>query len=196
MIRPQPISVLQLGTFWIIVAIGAVALIRAFARNRGDGETAKKSGLSRAGIALQAVGIGAAGIGPIRVTLPGQAISSLVSTALVLLLGGSAVAIFIASTKAMGRNWSVVARTRSDHELVRHGPFAVIRHPIYLALFLYLLSFAIAFGHWNQLLVAVPFFWAGLIIRVREEEKLLRAQFGDDHARYVREVPAFIPFIR
>lgn len=96
----------------------------------------------------------------------------------------------------MGRNWSVVARMRSDHELVRTGPFAVVRHPIYLALFLYMLSFAIGFGHFAQLLIAVPFYWVGTIIRIREEEKLLRAQFGEDHARYVREVPAIIPFIR
>jgi protein-S-isoprenylcysteine O-methyltransferase Ste14 len=36
---------------------------------------------------------------------------------------------------------------------------------------------------------------AGTFIRIREEEKLLRAQFGDDYALYVREVAAFIPGI-
>jgi protein-S-isoprenylcysteine O-methyltransferase Ste14 len=84
---------------------------------------------------------------------------------------------------------------RSDHQLVRSGPFAVIRHPIYVAMFLYLLSFGIAFGHFGQLLIAVPLYLCGAVIRIREEEKLLRAQFGDEHARYVREVPAFVPFI-
>jgi protein-S-isoprenylcysteine O-methyltransferase Ste14 len=196
MFRPHPISLLQFATFWVIFAIGAIALIRAFARNRQRGDAAKKSARSRAGIIVQMVGFAAAGAGPIRAALRWQATSSLVSTALVILLGGGAVAIFIASTRAMGKNWSVVARTRSDHELVRSGPFAVVRHPIYLGLFMYLESFAIAFGHWGQLLVAIPFYWAGTIIRVREEEKLLRAQFGEDHARYVRDVPAFIPFVR
>jgi protein-S-isoprenylcysteine O-methyltransferase Ste14 len=196
MFRPLPISLLQFGLFWIVVAVGAAALIRAFARNRQSGDAAKKSRLSTIGIVLQGIGFGSAGFGPVRIALPWSANSSLVCSALVALLGGSAVAIFIAATRAMGKNWSVVARTRSDHQLVRSGPFGVVRHPIYLALFLYLLSFAIAFGHFGQLLIAAPIYWAGMIIRVHEEEKLLRAQFGDDHARYVREVPAFIPFLR
>jgi protein-S-isoprenylcysteine O-methyltransferase Ste14 len=195
MLRPHPISFLQFTAFWIIVAVGAVALFRAFAGSRERGEAAKKSRLSSIGIALQAVGFAAAGFGPVHFAMPWAAISSIMATALVVLLGGGAIAIFVASTRAMGKNWSVVARMRADHQLVRSGPFAVVRHPIYLALLLYMLSFAVAFGHWGQLLIAVPFYCAGAIIRIREEEKMLRARFGDEHERYVREVPAFIPFI-
>ena len=68
---------------------------------------------------------------------------------------------------------------------------AIVRHPIYLALLLYLLSICRrAWDIWPQLLVrhaALPH--AGTAIRIRDEEKLLRAQFGDEHARYVRERP-------
>jgi protein-S-isoprenylcysteine O-methyltransferase Ste14 len=113
----------------------------------------------------------------------------------VVILAGAAVTLFIASSAAMGKNWSVVARTRADHQLIRTGPFAVVRHPIYLSLLLVLLSMAIAFGHWLNLMIALPLFAAGTVIRIREEEKLLRELFGEDHARYVREVPAFIPLI-
>lgn len=196
MLRPYPISTLQFGLFWIVVGVGAVALIRAIRGNRERGMAARKSSLASAGIALQGIAFGVAGFGPMHFALPWSAPSSLICSALVALLGGSAVAIFIAATRAMGKNWSVVARTRSDHQLVRTGPFAVVRHPIYLALFLYLLSFGIAFGHFRQFTLAIPIYLIGAFIRIREEERLLRAQFGADHARYVREVPAFIPFIR
>lgn len=195
MIRPNPVSFLQFGLFWVIVVIGAAALIHAFARSRGGADSARRSRLSTVGIVLQGIGFGATGFGPIRVAIPWDAPSSLICTFLVALLGGLAIATFIAATRAMGKNWSVVARTRSDHQLVRSGPFAVVRHPIYLALFLYMLSFGIAFGHLFQLLIATPFYFAGALIRIREEEKLLRAQFGEEHERYTREVPAFIPFI-
>jgi protein-S-isoprenylcysteine O-methyltransferase Ste14 len=195
MFRPHPISFLQMGLFWLVAAVGAVALIRAFARSSDRGAAAKRSWLSTLGIALQAIGFGATGFGPVRIALPWSAPSSILCSVLVALLGGGAIAIFIAATRAMGKNWSVVARTRSDHQLVRNGPFAVVRHPIYLALFLYLLSFGIAFGHFGQFLISIPLYIAGAIIRIRVEEKLLRAQFGEDHARYVREVPAFIPFV-
>jgi protein-S-isoprenylcysteine O-methyltransferase Ste14 len=195
MFRPYPISLLQLGIFWAIAFAGAVALIRAFAKSGDRAGAAKRSGLSAAAIALQAIGFATLGFGQLRFELPWWAPSSILCSIAVALLGGSAIAIFIAATRAMGKNWSVVARMRSDHQLVRSGPFAVVRHPIYVALFLYLLSFGIALGHFGQLLIAVPLYLAGAVIRIREEEKLLRAQFGDEHARYVREVPAFLPFI-
>jgi len=195
MLRPYPISFLQFGIFWVIVAVGAVAFIRAFAKSQNRGNSAKKSSLSRVGVAFQTIAFGAVGFGQIHFALPWSAPSSIICSALTALLGGSAIAIFVAATRAMGKNWSVVARMRSDHELVRTGPFAVVRHPIYLALFLYMLSFGIAFGHFGQLGFAVPLYVVGAIIRIREEEKLLRAQFGEDHARYVCEVPAFIPFV-
>jgi protein-S-isoprenylcysteine O-methyltransferase Ste14 len=194
MFRPFPVSLLQFSLFWLVVAIGAVALFRAFRGSSERGAAAKRSWASTGGIALEAVGFAATGFGPVRVALAWSAPASLVSSLVVVLLGGSAIGLFIAATRAMGKNWSVVARMRSDHQLVRSGPFAVVRHPIYLALFLYLLSFAVAFGHIANLIVAVPFFCIGTVVRIREEEKLLRAQFGEDHARYVREVPAFIPF--
>jgi len=194
MFRPYPISFLQFGVYWVVLILGAIALIRAFAGGKRD-SGAKRSGLSTVGIALQGVGFGAVGFGPIRIAVPWWAPSSIICSLLVALLGGSAVAIFVAATRTMGKNWSIVARTRSDHELVTTGPFAVVRHPIYLALLLYLLGFGIAFGHFGQFVVAVPFYFAGTWIRIRVEETMLRTQFGDEHARYVRNVPAVIPFI-
>jgi protein-S-isoprenylcysteine O-methyltransferase Ste14 len=195
MFRPHPISWLQFGIFWIVVAVGSFALLRAFAGKREEKQASSRSRVATLGIALQAIGFGITGFGPLRIGLPWTAPFSIGSSILVALLGGSAIAIFVAATRAMGRNWSVAARLRDDHQLIRSGPFAVVRHPIYLALLLYLLSFGVAFGHLAQLLVAAPFYIAGTLVRIREEEKLLRARFGDDHARYVREVPAFIPLI-
>lgn len=195
MFRPYPISFLQFGLYWAVLAIGAVALVRAFARKSARDQEAKRSRLSTVGVVLQGLGFGAVGFGPMHFALPWSAPSSLICSALIASLGGGAIAIFVASTRAMGKNWSIVARTRSDHELVRNGPFAIVRHPIYLALLMYLLSFGIAFGHFAQFAIALPLYLAGTLLRVRIEEQLLRAQFGAEHARYVRDVPAFIPFI-
>src|SRR5205085_3745549 len=117
--------------------------LRVFASSRERGGPTRKSGFSTVGIVLQTLAFFGIGFGQLRVAVPWWTPSSLLCSMLVALLGGSAVAIFIAATKAMGRNWSVIARTRSDHQLVRTGPFAVVRHPIYLALFLYMLSFGV-----------------------------------------------------
>jgi protein-S-isoprenylcysteine O-methyltransferase Ste14 len=93
----------------------------------------------------------------------------------------------------LGRNWSVVARMRSDHELIRTGPYARVRHPIYLGLLLFLLAFVIAYGHWLQLVVAMPLYLAGTTIRTRVEDGLLERKFGDAFRDYRRSTPALIP---
>jgi protein-S-isoprenylcysteine O-methyltransferase Ste14 len=93
----------------------------------------------------------------------------------------------------MGRNWSLEARTREDHELIVSGPFALIRHPIYTGMFAFLLAMAIAFGHWRGLILGVPLFWIGTMMRVTREEKLLRAQFGTSYDAYAARVKRFVP---
>ena len=45
-------------------------------------------------------------------------------------------------------------------------------------------------------LAALPFYAAGTWIRVRGEETLLRAAFGEAFEAYVRRVPAVLPFTR
>ena len=190
-----PVSPLQLGVFLAIMTVGGLSLLWTVVRSLGQRGVARKSWRSALGILLQTGGFFAAGFGPVRIALPSSSSSSIASVVAIILLAGAAVALFAASSAAMGKNWSIVARTRPDHELVRTGPFALVRHPIYLALLLYLIAMAVAFGHFAQLLIAAPLYCAGALQRIREEENLLRAQFGDDHARYVREVPAFIPFI-
>jgi protein-S-isoprenylcysteine O-methyltransferase Ste14 len=195
MFAAHPISFVQLSTFWAISAVFLSAILWIALRNV-DRPTAKSRRLtSTIGIALQTLGFVAAGIGFTAPSLPWWAPYSLASTILVVLLGITAIILFLSAAVTMGKNWSLIARTRTGHQLVRNGPFAIVRHPIYLALLLYVLSIAAALGHWQQLLFAMPLYMAGTFIRIRDEEKLLRAQFGEEHARYVRDVPSLIPLL-
>lgn len=101
--------------------------------------------------------------------------------------------LFALSSSALGRNWSIVARTLSDHELVRSGPYARIRHPIYLGLLLFMLGLAVAYGHWLQLVIAVPVYLAGTQIRTSIEDQLLEQRFGEAFRDYRNSTPALIP---
>ncbi len=195
MFAAHPISFVQLSTFWAISAAFLAGILWIALRNV-DKPTSKSRRLSSTiGVALQTFGFVAAAIGFTTPSLPWWAPYSLASTILVVLLGITAIILFLSAALTMGKNWSLIARTRTDHQLVRNGPFAVVRHPIYLALLLYVLSIAAALGHWQQLLFAMPLYIAGTFIRIRDEEKLLRAQFGEEHARYVRDVPSLIPLL-
>jgi len=187
-----PVSVAQVWLFAGLALLFFAFLIRTL--SRASGETgAKRDNRSRFGIILQSVGIGLAGFGPPKATLPSLGVAGLAGSVAVLVLMGGAIGLFAASSRALGRNWSVVARMRRDHELVRQGPYARVRHPIYLGLLLFLLALAVALGHWLNLLLAIPLFLIGTRIRTRIEDRLLEAQFGDSFRDYARTTPAIIP---
>ena len=187
-----PVSHLQLWTFTGSGLIFFFFLVRTLSA-RGPESGAKKDRRSQLGIVIQSVGIGLAGFGKVNPSLPLFSPAGLAGTAAVLLLMGGAIGLFAASSRELGRNWSLVARMRTDHELVRTGPYARVRHPIYLGMLLFLLAFAVGLGHWAQLLVALPVFFAGTAIRTRLEDGLLEQQFGETFRDYRRSTPALIP---
>lgn len=187
-----PVSLLQLWTFTGCGLLFFVFLLRRLSR-RAPESGATRDRRSQLGILIQSIGIGSAGFGPVKATLASLSPSGLAGTAAVLLLMAGAIGLFAASARELGRNWSLVARTRTDHELVRTGPYARVRHPIYLGLLLFLLAFAVGLGHWAQLLIGLPLFFAGTAIRTRVEDGLLEQSFGKIFRDYRNSTPALIP---
>lgn len=114
------------------------------------------------------------------------------------LVGLAAVAIGLAFSVVarhwLGGNWSSSVTLKEDHELIRGGPYAWVRHPIYTGMLLALLGTAIAIGEWRALL-GFAILAGGLIYKIGVEEKFMAAQFGEAYARYRAEVPALIPFL-
>jgi len=187
-----PIGWLQFWTFSGCGLIFLVLLLRNLSRRQPE-RGVQRDRWSQLGIIIQSIGIGLAGFGPVRPTLSAFGFASLAGTAVALLLMGGAIGLFVASSHELGRNWSLVARTRSDHELVRTGPYSRVRHPIYLGLLLFTLALAVALGHWAQLLIALPAFFAGTAIRTRLEDRLLEQSFGNAFRDYRNSTPALIP---
>lgn len=94
----------------------------------------------------------------------------------------------------IGRNWSGMVTVKKDHKLVRNGPYALVRHPIYTGTLLAVLGTVIALGE-TQGLLAVPFAALVLWIKSRREELLMTQEFGEEYTRYKRKVKALIPFL-
>jgi len=187
-----PVSMLQVWSLSVGGLIFFVFLLRTLSRRTPEAG-AKRDRRSQLGIAIQSIGIGLAGFGAVRATLAPLSTASIVGTAAVLLLMGAAIGLFGASSRELGRNWSLVARTRSDHELIRTGPYSRVRHPIYLGMLFFLFALAVALGHWAQLLVALPVFFVGTAMRTRIEDSLLEQSFGDVFREYRSSTPALIP---
>ncbi|MES2989491.1 MAG: isoprenylcysteine carboxylmethyltransferase family protein [Pseudomonadota bacterium] len=194
MIHPEPTSQTALA----VMALGFFIFLAALAMARGRSEKAprvaeKKSPGSMLGVFVQMLGFVAVGFGPITASLAPGSTLAISEAGAVLVLMALTISLFSSASRAMGKNWSIVARTREDHQLVTWGPFAAIRHPIYTGLFAFMLAMAVAFGHWRGLILGVPLYWIGTWMRVSIEERLLRAQFGAAYDAYASRVKRFVP---
>ena len=187
---PNPVASVAVVLCWMVFA---AAMLRS--RLAGsDKSPAKRDFRSIFGIALQGAGIALGWAGPPRLLWSGgQAdwIAAIPPAAIAVV----SVSLFAWSTQTMGANWSLVARTREDHSLVQTGPFALVRNPIYVALFGMMCATAIALGHTINLVVAIPLFLIGTLMRVSIEERLLREMFGQAFDDYARRVKRFIPLV-
>jgi protein-S-isoprenylcysteine O-methyltransferase Ste14 len=92
----------------------------------------------------------------------------------------------------LGRFWSSTVALREGHQLIRSGPYAKIRHPIYTGMLSAALGTALAFGRIGGLL-AFALMLAGFAAKSRQEEKLLDAQFGPEFEEHRRHTGFFLP---
>jgi protein-S-isoprenylcysteine O-methyltransferase Ste14 len=109
-----------------------------------------------------------------------------------LALAGVALAIW--SRRVLGANWSGAVRIVECQHLVRTGPYAFVRNPIYSGMSLAVLGTATVAGTLGAL---VGFFLVltALWHKARVEERVLLAEFGEEYAAYRREVKSLIPFV-
>lgn len=105
---------------------------------------------------------------------------SLVLAGAILTVAGIALAIW--ARYHLGQNWGAVPIIRLDHELVRTGPYALMRHPIYVGVGVAVAGTALAKGEWGALIGALIIILM-FRIRARAESALLARHFGEEATR-------------
>jgi protein-S-isoprenylcysteine O-methyltransferase Ste14 len=100
------------------------------------------------------------------------------------------------STRALGRHLRFDAALSHDHQLVRSGPYRLLRHPIYTSMLCLLLGTGFMIATPLRLLASTLLFVAGTEIRVRIEDGLLALRFGEEFRNYRRSVSAYVPYVR
>jgi len=93
-----------------------------------------------------------------------------------------------------GVSTSSAAQLQAKHRLVQHGPYAFVRHPMYLGYWLALAGVTLVYRTWTPLLflvMCVPSFYR----RAQREEVALATAFGDEWRGYAARAKFLIPFV-
>jgi protein-S-isoprenylcysteine O-methyltransferase Ste14 len=154
-------------------------------------ESVTVAGSSRIGLVLVTLAI----VVVWAIHVPGRRASSAAMIA-ALILGLIAAALMWTAVRHLGRQFRIQAGLYHDHQLVRTGPYALVRNPIYTSLFLMIIATGLVMTNWIVLVIASALYMIGTEIRVRAEERLLASRFGGEFEAYKRKVPAYLPFIR
>jgi protein-S-isoprenylcysteine O-methyltransferase Ste14 len=100
----------------------------------------------------------------------------------------------ISARRHLGLYWSGTIAIKEEHRLIRSGPYAFVRHPIYAGFVGGMLGTAIALGELRGVL-AVIMLLAACLRKIRVEEKWLVQRFGESYIAYQKEVRALVPFV-
>jgi len=109
-----------------------------------------------------------------------------------ILLTSLGVAVAVWARYCLGQYWSSRVVLKVDHQLIRSGPYAYIRHPIYAGMLLAVVGTALAVGEWR----AFAGFGLALIGWSRKamtEEALLASEFGEQYRAYQRQTGFLTP---
>ena len=93
----------------------------------------------------------------------------------------------------LATNWSVTLEVREKHQLVTHGVYRWVRHPIYLALLIYSAGQALVLPNWlvgPSGGVAVAFLVA---FRMGPEECMMLEEFSKEYEAYMATTKRLIP---
>jgi len=114
---------------------------------------------------------------------------------LAVLLTGAGITFAIWARFYIGENWSSAVSIKIGHQLIRTGPYAWVRHPIYSGLLLATIGTALARRE-PRGVFAVLLLSLGFWIKSRMEEGFMQKAFGREYQEYIRSTGALIPWLR
>lgn len=105
------------------------------------------------------------------------------------------VAVAIWARFCIGQYWSSRVTLKQGHRVIRSGPYAVVRHPIYTGMFLAAMGTALVLGEWRGVLAVIVIFAAHSHKALREEALLTR-ELGEEYTSYRQGTGFLFPRLR
>lgn len=96
----------------------------------------------------------------------------------------------------LGRFWSSVLEIRDGHKLIRTGPYAYVRHPMYLQMWIWVLFQGLLLDNWLLEVSGIAAWTLLYFVRIPREEKMMLDEFGDEYREFVKNTNRVIPRMR
>jgi protein-S-isoprenylcysteine O-methyltransferase Ste14 len=84
----------------------------------------------------------------------------------------------------LGELFTVDVRVHEGQRVIERGPYRWVRHPSYTGLIMTFLGIGLALGNWAALIVLAVLPTAGLVVRIRFEERALLDGLGEPYRRF------------
>lgn len=93
---------------------------------------------------------------------------------------------------SIGEYWSARVTLKEGHQLIRSGPYAYVRHPIYTGMLIASIGTALVAGEWRGVL-AVVLLLAAHSRKAMREESMLTREFGEAYRAYRQSTGFLFP---
>jgi protein-S-isoprenylcysteine O-methyltransferase Ste14 len=98
----------------------------------------------------------------------------------------------IASGLAL-RTWAAGILHKTS-QLTTTGPYAIVRHPLYVGSFLMMIGFCLLIDDTENIWFVLGPFAVIYVVKLLNEERILSAKFGEQWHSYAQSVSRFVPY--
>jgi len=179
------------SALWIALEISLVIRDRL----HGKGTTGKDRGTRYFNFIAITVAMTSSGIlnGISRFWFPGGRTLTVFWLGFAILLSGAVLRVW--SIIVLGSSFRTTVEVSHNQQVVRRGPYKIIRHPSYSGLLLMCCGYGIADQNWLSLAIALGLPLIALLYRIRVEEAALVSAIGPEYQEYQRHTKKLIPGI-
>ena len=126
-------------------------------------------------------------------SFPSTIVAPLAWLGLIVLLAGLVLRAW--SIRVLSRQFTVDVAIRDDHQLIRSGPYALLRHPSYTGALMCFYGVGLMLGSWASLVLLVIPPTLAFLHRIRVEESVLSLAFPKDYPEYARTTRRLVPYV-
>lgn len=99
------------------------------------------------------------------------------------------------AVNSLGKYFTATVQIKEDHQLVKTGPYRIVRHPSYTGAFLAIIAGGVILESLAGFIISCTAMIIAYYVRIGIEEKELVARFGNDYLAYKKDTKMIIPYV-